>query len=455
MSLTLRPFALLCFGLLAGGLCCGQLAAESRMWTSTEGKNIQAELVDVLNGEAVLKVAGQTNTVRVPFARLSEGDREFIKSWKKPGAPVPEKQDKSGKADPKKPAEPKKPGAPKSDDTDADEDADAEDDDADAKNKDDKDKDAEEETNDATGFPIGVNSVVKRDENGWPEVVALKEKPAFTVVKEDKTEDTFIYRSDHFEFTSTQRLSGEIVREFSRVFETSFEAVVCLPLRLNPKPPAGFFKVKLFATADAYYTAGGIPGSAGMYTGRTKEIMVPLPFLGVKQIGQRWVLDDRDGNHTLVHEVVHQVMHDWLIFLPTWVTEGIAEYITAGRYSNGRLTLRGHGKNMEEYKDSGDRETKVVALDKLMSMDDETWARALTTGGAGANYRTSMLLFYFFCHEDGDKTGKAMIDYFKARRKKYGDDKAERESILIRGRDGATLMKDFKKGLASVGIRLS
>lgn len=413
------------------------------MWTSTEGKNIQAELVDVLNGEAVLKIAGQTNTVRVPFARLSTADQEYIKTWQKPGAPVPEKQDKSGRMDPKKPTDPKKPGADEADDDEAD------------KKKKDADAEDEEVQNDATGFPIGVNSVVKRDENGWPEVVALKEKPAFTVVKEDKTEDTFIYRSDHFEFTSTQRLSGEIVREFSRVFETSFEAVVCLPLRLNPKPPAGFFKVKLFATADAYYTAGGIPGSAGMYTGRTKEIMVPLPFLGVKQIGQRWVLDDRDGNHTLVHEVVHQVMHDWLIFLPTWVTEGIAEYITAGRYANGRLTFRGHGKNMEEYKDSGARETKVVPLDKLMSMDDETWARALTTGGASANYRTSMLLFYYFCHEDGDKTGKSMIDYFKARRKKYGDDKAERDSILIRGRDGATLMKDFKKGLASVGIRLS
>jgi len=394
------------------------LPAESRMWTSSDGKHMQAELVDVRNGEAVLKLPGAASTVRVPFTRLSPGDQEFLKSWVKPGA-IP--------ATPVKPAAGKPAALP---------------------------TDGEEIQLDAQGFPIGGNSTVKRDENGWPEVVALKEKPAFTVVSEDKKANTFTYRSDHFEFFSTQRLSGEIVREFSRLFETTFEAVVAMPLRINPSPPDGFFKVVLYETKEAYFTAGGIPGSAGMYTSRTKEIMVPLPFLGVKQIGERWVLDDRDGNHTLVHEVVHQVMHDWLGSLPTWVTEGIAEYITAGRYASGRLTLRGHGKNMEDYKSSGARETRTLALADLMDMDGETWAKALETGGAGRNYRTSMLLFYFFCHEDGDKTGKVMIDYFNARRKKRDNDRNDRESLLIRGRDAITLQKEFKRGLASVGIRV-
>lgn len=422
MKVFLHPLLLGSLALLLGGAGLPALRAESRMWTSSDGKHIQAELVDVLNGEAVLKVAGSVSNVRVPFARLSAGDQEFLKTWVKPGSVPPP---------PIKPGVPAVPGKP----------APAAADDA-------------EVMNDAAGFPIGINSTVKRDENGWPEVIALKQKPAFTVVKEDKKEGSFIYRSDHFEFISTQRLSGEIVREFSRLFETTFEAVVAMPLRINPKPPTGFFKVKLYETKDSYYSDGGIPGSAGMYTGRTKEIKVPLPFLGVKQIGERWILDDRDGNHTLVHEVVHQVMHDWLIYLPTWVTEGIAEYITAGRYANGRITLRGHGKNMEDYKSSGQREISTASLTSLMTMDGATWAKALLTGRARENYRTSMLLFYFFCHEDGDKTGQVMIDYFKARKKNRGDEKIEREKILVRGRDAAALQKEFKRGLASVGIRL-
>ena len=391
------------------------------MWTSAEGKNIQAELIDVLNGEAVLKIPGQIANSRVPFARLCAGDQEYIKSWVKPGGP----------AKPVTPAKPSKVAAPIGDG---------------------------ETMKDAAGFPVGGNSLVKRGKCGWPEVVALKEKPAFTIVKEEKSENAFIYRSDHFEFISTEKLSGEIVREFSRLFETTFEAVVALPLNVDPKPPtAGFFKVKLFETKAAYYTAGGLEGSAGMYTGRTKEIMVPLPFLGVKKIGERWILEDGDGNSTLVHEVVHQVMHNWLGVLPTWVTEGVAEYVTAGRYSKGRLTLRGHGKNMLEYRQGGGRNVETIPLDKLMTMDGETWAKSLANDSAGINYVSAMLLFYYFCHEDGDKTGQMMIDYFTARKAKGGyddNDEKERAEFLVRGRDDAALQKDFRKGMASAGIRI-
>ncbi len=417
MKQPVRPA--LVFAILLSALT--SVWAESRMWTSADGKHIQAELVDVLNGEAVLRVPGQANLSRVPFARLSLNDQEYIKGWVKPGAPPP------------KTDAPKKPGSK-------------------------PDPEAKEETEikvDATGFPIGNNSSVKRSEHGWPEVVALLEKPTFTVFKEDKKENVFIYQSDHFEFHSSQRLSGEIVREFSRLFETTYEMVVALPLRLNPKPPAGFFRVKLFATTEEYFTAGGLAGSAGVYMGRTKEVMVPLPYLGVKQIGERWILDDRDGNHTLVHEVVHQVMHDWLNCLPVWVTEGIAEYITAGRYAAGRITLRGYGNNMNEYKNGGSRGGGHTPLDKLMEMDSNTWAGALAGGAASRNYRSAMLLFYYFCHEDDDKTGKKLIEYFAARRQQRGDeDKEDREEYLIRGRDPAALQKDFKRGLASVGVRL-
>ncbi len=413
MTLPIRSFLLAALLTATTGLA--DVQAESRMWTSKEGKSIQAELVDVLNGEAVLKLNGQPAPVRVPFARLSAADQEYIKTWKKPEPAVGGKpgDDKA------------KPGGPGK----------------------------TEPALDASGFPIGSNSTVKRDEHGWPEVVALKEKPAFIIVKEDKVENEFIYRSDHFEFISTQRLSGEIVREFSRLFETAFETAVALPLRLDPKPPAGFFRVKLYDSMGAYLAAGGLSGSAGMYTGRTKEVMVPLPSLGVKKIGQRWVLEDRDGNHTLIHEVLHQVMHDWLPRLPVWMIEGAAEYVTAGRYGNGRLTLRGYGRKLEEYKGGGS-EVKTADLEKLMAMDHETWINALSQGGASRNYRGALLLFYFFCHQDGDETGKNVIDYFQARKGKRGDDKEECEKFLLRGRDVETLQKDFKRGLAKIGIRL-
>lgn len=392
---------------------CGA-AAELRTWTSEDGRTVQAELVDVLNGEAVLKIPGRPGTSRVAVTRLSKEDQEYVKNWKKPGEEA-KKREKGGKG-------------------------------------------GDEGAVDAEGYPIGGNSIVKRGKGGWPEVVALKERPSFTVVEEDKKAERFVYRSDHFEFVTTKRLSGEIVREFSRLFETTYEAVAALPLRVCPKPPEnGYFRVILYASRDEYFAAGGIPGSGGMYHGRTKEVMVPLPNLGVKQIGERWVMEDREGNHLLIHEVTHQVMHDWLIFLPVWVTEGIAEYLTAGRYAPGRLTLRGYGKNMQEYKvGGGSRATKIRPLEKLMTMDDAAWAAAVEGGGAALNYRTAMLLFYYFCHEDGDGAGKAMIDYFQSRKGNPSgeSEEADRKEYLLRGRDWTALTKDFKKGLASAGIRV-
>jgi hypothetical protein len=414
MYSSLRQAIFTLLALLAFGWVLPRVEAESRIWTSVDGKQIQAELVDVLNGEAVLKLPGQSALSRVPFARLSALDQEFIKSWVKSATP---------------PAKPLKPSG--------------------------KPEDDEEILLDGEGFPIGQNSTVKRDKHGWPELVALKDKPAFTMVKEDKTKSEFVYRSDHFEFLSTEKLSGEIVREFSRLFETTFEAVVALPLRLNPKLPNGFLKVRLYETKSAYFAAGGLEGSAGMYTSRTREVMVPLPYLGVKKIGDRWILADGDGNTTLIHEVTHQVMNDWLGRLPVWIVEGTAEYVAAGRYTKGRLTLRGHGKNMTDYSRLNSSGVKSAPLEKLMTMDDETWSKALESESAAVNYASSMMLFYYFCHQDGDGTGKGMIDYFGARltARDEMDDK-ERDEFLLRGRNFSVLQKDFRKGMASAGIRL-
>ena len=48
-----------------------------------------------------------------------------------------------------------------------------------------------------------------------------------------------------------------------------------------------------------------------------------------------------------------------------------------------------------------------------------------------------------------------MIDYFKARKAVRNDqDAKDRETFLVRGRDAETLQKDFKKGMASAGIRV-
>lgn len=64
-----------------GGLLGTSIAqADPRSFTNTEGQTIEAELVGVEDGAAVLKL-GNGKTAKVALTTLSEGDQAFVKSW--------------------------------------------------------------------------------------------------------------------------------------------------------------------------------------------------------------------------------------------------------------------------------------------------------------------------------------------------------------------------------------
>ena len=55
-------------------------SAEMRTFTSTDGKEIKAEIVGVRDGKASLQLEGG-KVFDVPLARLTEGDQTFLKAW--------------------------------------------------------------------------------------------------------------------------------------------------------------------------------------------------------------------------------------------------------------------------------------------------------------------------------------------------------------------------------------
>lgn len=62
-------------------LLCPLLAgAEIRTFTNSAGKKIQAELIGMDEGVAVLKL-GNGRSAKVPLKSLSEGDQAYVKSW--------------------------------------------------------------------------------------------------------------------------------------------------------------------------------------------------------------------------------------------------------------------------------------------------------------------------------------------------------------------------------------
>ncbi|MEZ0387387.1 MAG: hypothetical protein ACAI34_09995, partial [Verrucomicrobium sp.] len=108
-----------------------------------------------------------------------------------------------------------------------------------------------------------------------------------------------------------------------------------LPLGIEPTPEKlkTIFTARLFTEKSAYNAAGGITGSAGIYMSGKKSILVPLSSLGVKMVGSRVSLDYADQDqHTLIHEITHQMMNQWLGKLPTWLIEGSAEFVAWADY---------------------------------------------------------------------------------------------------------------------------
>jgi hypothetical protein len=192
----------------------------------------------------------------------------------------------------------------------------------------------------------------------WPEVVEVDvQLDDIVIVEEDRDKRRYVYRSPHFEFVANGRLSKNVVREFSRVFEATYEVVKALPINIDPQPPEdGFWDVKLYNTRNEYFADGGPPGSGGVYMGGSGMVKVPLPNLGVEYTGIRYIVDTDKTNSTLKHEITHQVMHEMLPYIPVWMIEGFAEFVECMPYSKGKYRFNDIDDSVKEHAAGSNRE---------------------------------------------------------------------------------------------------
>ena len=369
-----------------------------RTWTSTDGRKIEASFV-ALDGAGVKVRMANGNTFTVPLDRLSAADQTFAKTLTAAGAGT-----SAGAAEP--------------------------------------------------GTPTASKT--------WPRTVALDEKPAVTVVKEDAEAHQFIYRSPHYEFQCDSKLGANVVREFGRMFEATWLINCLLPLDLKPRPEKlrDIFLARLFTNKTDYMEAGGMQGSAGVYMGANKALMVPLSSLGVQMVGNRVSLADSDArdNATLIHEITHQMMNHWLGILPVWYCEGSAEYVSMLDYnSNGRFSLIGLNRQLQNYagRHGGGKGFTMIDLEELMTIDDERWAAALGDGGfANENYASACLLTYFFYHADDRGDAAHLIAWLhEIENARNGEAvAAATKKHLLRERSYAQLSEEVKKGLRKEGV---
>ncbi|MBL9133512.1 MAG: hypothetical protein JNG86_20040 [Verrucomicrobiaceae bacterium] len=372
MIANLRQIIVLTFACAFAWPVAAQSSA-ARAWKNTQGQVIQASYVSSTADAVTIRMAdGKEHTILL--SRLSAEDQAFVKT-QKPAATA---------------------GTP------------------------------------TPAAPPASTNRVPVEKRVWPPNVEVPTRAIeITPVKENAPAREFVYQSEAFEFTSQAKLAGSMMKEVARTFEATKSLVEALPWGIVCKPPEGFerYKAALYETRNDYTAAGGPSNSGGVYMGSTKIFMIPFPSLGLELRGKTWYKDENYSADTLVHEITHQVMDDYLTFLPKWVIEGTAEYTESLPYKNGNFRVDAHKTGMRDHIEESARRgffPDIPSLKSHMTMNRDGWDGIANSSnkGMGQLYFRSWLLVYYFCHLDGEKkNGARFIKFMEA---VYGETQALR-----------------------------
>lgn len=283
------------------------------------------------------------------------------------------------------------------------------------------------------------------------------------VVKEEMGE--CIYESGHFQFKTSAKLGAILMKDVCRAFESTYELVRLMPWGIVPKPEEGRkkFQAELFATREQYLATGAPTWSAGVYVRKDKVFRMPFAELGISDTPGANGAYYRRGeinNDTITHEITHQMMHEYLPYMPVWLIEGLAEYTSNIGYKGGIFSVASDGMAFGG-KQSGTRrrgllgsryqagwigarriwafttdistpnEITSFTLPKKEEPKKEQPAENPPTGPSRTvpavvpprlvtppsmedlanRYRSSHILAYFFVHENG---GRRLMQYFDA-----------------------------------------
>ena len=350
--------------------------AALRPWKDTQGRIIQATFVSATANSVTLRMADGKEH-QIALARLSAEDQAFAKSQ----APAPSPASAPAAA-----------------------------------------------TVQGATPAVAASSLIRLpiEKRSWPENVMVPTKSIeIQIIEENPVARKCVYRSEGFEFTSQAKLSGLVMKEVARTFEATKTLVSSLPWGVVCRPPEGFerYQAALYETRNDYIAAGGPENSGGVYMSGDKIFRVPFESIGLKMLGKTYAKDsDYDGG-TLIHEITHQVMDNYLTFLPTWVIEGTAEYTEMLPYNAGKFRADAHKSGLRDHIQEMQKRGYALDIGNLethMTMNRDTWSGIADTSNKkmGELYFRSALLVYYFCHLDGDKKGTRFIKFMDA---VYGD----------------------------------
>jgi hypothetical protein len=143
----------------------------------------------------------------------------------------------------------------------------------------------------------------------------------------------------------------------------------------------------LFSNKEDYLREGGLPGSAGVFTGE-RLMALALPEMR----GGVWKVIQHEGFHQFAHRVISKK-------LPTWLNEGMAEYFGEGIWTgDGMVTgIIPPGRLKEVHGLIADH--KLLGFSEMMVMESNEWNAAM----ASRNYDQAWSMVHFLVNGDGGK----------------------------------------------------
>lgn len=241
------------------------------------------------------------------------------------------------------------------------------------------------------------------------------------VVSEDEKESKFVYRTQHFEFTCEGKLTQALLRDVARNFEATYELVKALPWGIVPEPEEGDHFRALLVRSRVHYEEQGVPkNSGGVYFRSRKLFIIPFENLGIRPLGKSYTKAADFNPDTLVHELTHQMMHGSLNLLPTWVTEGTAEYTESLPLRLGVFRVSAAKNGLKDYistkrsKNGGG--FVPFPLETIFNITPEEWSETLAKNPDASRrlYFTAFLLVNYFMHLDGKGDGALFAKYMRA-----------------------------------------
>lgn len=370
-------------------------AFETRSWTDTQGRKIEATLLRGDSENVVLKLK-DGREVPFPLAKLSEADGKYAKEalTTLKSAP-PSKKDEAG----------------------------------------------------APNF-----------DSPWPELIKFSEDPEITTVKEDAEKNHYIYESLNYRYNCDVRLSKTVVKGFAVMFEATYLFCRNMPLGLDGgERTNGKLEIQLFEKVEDYIKAGGPASSAGVFISGRNVVIVPLTSLGVQKVGSGYMLDRDKGSNTLSHELTHQLTPEPYFNSGAmgWFSEGLAEYVANTPYRSGIYTVHTNQKPIMEYatgygtKDRGGRALgTTITLPALKSFMLQNYASFQEQ--PQLSYGCGLLFTTYFLHMDGEGDGKRIKAFLKVLREGKEGEKAL--DVLLDGRTFEQLEKDIVKAWGRKGV---